>query len=460
METFFNNLHLIQRNGKYIVFNATNTNLICISKNTYRLLTDLQAGMSYEESAIKYSLDIIQIKTLISKLGAKREQVHTSVPIISNVKPVINRITLHVSNDCNLRCKYCYAAGGNYNMPTGMMSLNTAKMFVDFCIRTFSKIDNIVFFGGEPFLNPKAIEYICSTFLQMKKGGRIDYYPKFGAITNGTINTGHTYSLINQYFSFLTISIDGPQEINDQNRVDCNGNGSYDRIVKFIKNVKSISNISIKYEATFTKQHKEKGYTHSLIDHFIYSNFGIKGEVINEQSFELDSNKSNNGKLIDVNLVSDETFMDILSSIVYKKSKTMCALCRDIIAISINGDIYPCHMNVGEENCCLGNIVSNNIFNDQDNYTRVQRGLKKKFKDNPKCNNCWAEKICGGCSRLWFYNPQKQIYNEFPNEYLCESNKEYLEDILYQIVCIRQDKKRWQGFIEKLMSNKKRILSQ
>ena len=88
METFFNNLHLIQRNGKYIVFNATNTNLTCISKNTYRLLTDLQAGMSYEESAIKYSLDIIQIKNLISKLGAKREQVHTSVPIISNVKPV------------------------------------------------------------------------------------------------------------------------------------------------------------------------------------------------------------------------------------------------------------------------------------------------------------------------------------------------------------------------------------
>ena len=57
----------------------------------------------------------------------------------------IHRITLHISNDFNLRCKYCYANGGNYNLHRHLMTKETAKDFYDFCINNFHHIEKIVF---------------------------------------------------------------------------------------------------------------------------------------------------------------------------------------------------------------------------------------------------------------------------------------------------------------------------
>jgi hypothetical protein len=42
-----------------------------------------------------------------------------------SAKKSIGRMTLHVSNDCNLRWKYCYANGGNYNLSKELMSYKT-----------------------------------------------------------------------------------------------------------------------------------------------------------------------------------------------------------------------------------------------------------------------------------------------------------------------------------------------
>ena len=75
----------------------------------------------------------------------KDELVNESVVDLPTVQSDMHRITVCVANDCNLRCKYCYAQGGNYGSSRKLMDESTAREFVDFCIRNFGKVERVLF---------------------------------------------------------------------------------------------------------------------------------------------------------------------------------------------------------------------------------------------------------------------------------------------------------------------------
>lgn len=50
-------------------------------------------------------------------------------------------VKIHVSNDCNLRCKYCYAKGGNYGKDSSLMAMETAKKIVQ-CLKKIKCLKN------------------------------------------------------------------------------------------------------------------------------------------------------------------------------------------------------------------------------------------------------------------------------------------------------------------------------
>ena len=54
------------------------------------------------------------------------------------------------------------------------MSYSTADSFIDFCRFHFDQIENIVFFGGEPLLNIKIIDYVCNSFESLYEKGKIN----------------------------------------------------------------------------------------------------------------------------------------------------------------------------------------------------------------------------------------------------------------------------------------------
>lgn len=205
------------------------------------------------------------------------------------IKPLRNRhlhrVTVCVSNDCNLRCKYCYAQGGNYGLSRSLMTKAEAIKFVDFCCKYYDRIDNILFFGGEPLLNHNIISFICDCFKEKATKG-IFPLPVFSIITNGTICSQEIISLIRNHISCITVSIDGPQTINDENRVFPNGIGSYDKIALFINTCKQISQLHIQYEATYTMAHIMNHISKIDIQQHMDTTFGIKGFVVNEESLD------------------------------------------------------------------------------------------------------------------------------------------------------------------------------
>lgn len=359
----------------------------------------------------------------------------------------LHRVTVCVSNDCNLRCRYCYAQGGNYGSVRTLMSKGEATKFIDFCCKHYDKIDNILFFGGEPLLNHHIISFICSSFKQKVSEG-VFPLPTFSIITNGTICTPEVISLFRNHISSVTVSIDGPKIINDTNRIFPNGAGSYDKIAYFIDQCKQISTLRIQYEATFTLDHIKTRVSKIDIQQHMDKVFGIKGFVVNEDSLASrtviqDLKSITKDSLISTNFECLPTdFWQIVEIIVCKKEHSFCGILHDRFTISTKGDILPCQMLLGENN----NIVSN--IDDVFAIDKI-KSSSHTFKDNSSCKKCWCFKICGGCPIPKFYSNNRQ-FSKLPNSESCEVTRSCIRECLALLYMTYTDKELKPLFIKKV----------
>ena len=119
------------------------------------------------------------------------------------------------------------------------MTWETAKKAIDF-LREHS-VDspevNIGFYGGEPLLEfpllKKAVEYSEQQF----EGKKLT----FNITTNGTLLNDEMIYFFQDHDVSLMISLDGPKEINDKNRVFANGKGTFDTVAKQISRIREIA---------------------------------------------------------------------------------------------------------------------------------------------------------------------------------------------------------------------------
>lgn len=450
-------VHLIKgENNENILFYYPTFGLLAINDMVYSILQKLRNKVPKEELIRDFSISEIQLSKLLNSLNNSLSDCQNIEEEKKYDGRYIKRITLHVSNDCNLRCRYCYASGGSYQLPRKLMTQEMASDFLSFCFNSFDNIGSIVFFGGEPLMNVEVINYICEKFTSYYKESKISYLPKFGIITNGTIVNEAILQLIQKYITTITVSIDGPKDVNDYNRKFANGNGSYEKIAKFICEVKEKTPICPEYEATYTPYHEEKGMEEIDQKSFFKKEFDINGSVIREMNFmdfsegsylkmrEKDSIRQENG------LSFPEGFFSIVNALLYKKSKEMCLVGDHTVAISVDGDIYPCHLNTGMKNVSLGNINENNIFNQKEYYIEKFPYLQSIRKDNASCMSCWAQRLCGGCTYKWFFDEKKKEYSIFPNFRSCESNRKHIEQILILITHLKRSEKKWSELLELL----------
>lgn len=449
-KNILSSMHIVAGNGVNVVYDMESMNLLKVNNLTYKILEALKKGMDVTEIEAKYQTSGIQISRLLESLNSGKECGNS--PLCPPSERTVERITLHVSNDCKLRCKYCYANGGSYNQNRALMSLETAEQFVDFCSENFDKVGFIVFFGGEPLLNVPVMKYICAEFSRRHTHGLIKFMPEFGMITNGTLLNDDILHFIRDNLSFVTVSIDGIGEMNDANRIFANGKGSYPKIQAFIHTLKTHTKVHIRYEATYTQYHIDKGISTWEVSQGIENEFGITGEVIEELSvqncgsqdfwhdFSFEKWKQEGSYIF------PEGFWSILDAINQKRPKLMCGIAHTIFAVATNGDIYPCHINTGEPSNRLGNISGTHIFNSPQ---MRQARFPVNVEHNETCKSCWANKICGGCSRTWFYDEEKKKYLPSPKSELCQKNKQHLENILLLMAAIRSDAALWKELVEK-----------
>ena len=320
---------------------------------------------------------------------------------------VVKALCLHVSHDCNLRCKYCFASTGDFGTGQRMtMSFDTAKKAIDWVVAKSGKRRNIEvdFFGGEPLMAmdtvKRTVEYARS--LEEKH----DKVFRFTITTNGILLDDETIDYINREMSNVVLSLDGRGEVNDRMRPTVNGKGSYEIIVpKFQKLVAGRGTKDYYVRGTFTRDNLDfskdvlhmgdLGFRHVSVepcsgpadDPFAIPEEDLSrvGEEYEKLARALMDRKDLNFFHFNVDLAQGPCVIKRLRG---------CGAGCEYVAITPDGDIYPCHQFVGKEEFRMGSVHDSSFdmaisgqFAQQNVYTR------------PACRECWARFYCsGGCS--------------------------------------------------------------
>ena len=348
----------------------------------------------------------------------------------------IKAMCLNVAHDCNLRCEYCFAAKGDFSRGRMLMSLDTAKKAIDFLIENSGSRHNLEldFFGGEPLMNFDVVKETVKYARSLEKKYNKNF--RFTITTNGLLLTDDKIDFINKEMSNVVLSLDGRKEVNDRLRVTPNMKGSYDAIVpKYQKLVKERNGKDYYVRGTFT--------THNL--DFTNDVMHMKSLGFDQLSIEpvvSDTKLEYSIKEKDIPRVFDE--YETLSKEIIKQRKNdnyfnffhfmidldqgPCAIKRlrgcgcgnEYIAVTPEGDIFPCHQFVSNDDFKMGNL-NDKTFN---------KDMKKMFSKanvytKETCKNCWAKFYCSGGCNANNYEYEGSILK--PHKTACELEKKRLE---------------------------------
>ena len=345
----------------------------------------------------------------------------------------IKALCLHVSHDCNLRCQYCFASTGDFGTGRRMtMDVETAKKAVDFVVERSGGRRNIEidFFGGEPLMAMETVkatvEYARSLENEHNKNFR------FTITTNGVLLSDENIEYINREMSNAVLSLDGRRSVNDKLRKTVSGGGSYEVILpKFQKLVSGRGEKDYYLRGTFTRHNKDfaadvlhiadQGFRHVSVEPVVGGpdcDYSFREEDLPDILAEYERLASELVKRDDVNFFHFN--VDLSQGPCVIKRLRGCGAGCEYVAITPEGDIYPCHQFVGNEEYKLGSL-HDGTFNME--LSRKFAGLNVYTR--PDCQDCWAKFYCsGGCSasNLLVNGDIKK-----PNRFGCEMQRKRLE---------------------------------
>ncbi len=465
-----NEFHVIESGDENVLFHSPTLTLFRVDHYGARIIKDYIQGMTSKEISLKHNIREKSIHQLFEKLQ-RIQTLKEEIDLKQQDDEVKNRkisLMMNVSNDCNLRCKYCYADGGTYGGKHSLMKMETAIKTIDVMYKYFDEIAAITFFGGEPTLNIKVIQNFCNYLDTLFKNGKIINTPTLGMVTNGIIHTSDVIETVKRYNILVTISVDGTKEINDQLRVHPDGSGTFDEIKEAFFLFKEHTGRTPDIEATFTQLHLDNGLnlmglTDYLTKEFNFRyNTGVIADVLVPKEHPLYISH----KFDDIFLKAASESIDSLATgslrgsfhfieglvplITKKPSAYLCPIGITTYAISVDGDIYPCHLFVNKPEFKMGNVYTVDFENPDEKYLNVFNNLSQYIKkdNNPICRKCWARGLCKGCPASMYF--MTGDISKIPPETYCAYRKRNIENSLIQISRIQNDPIKWRSFVNRM----------
>ena len=326
----------------------------------------------------------------------------------------LQALVLNITNQCNLACTYCYEFGADkIATPAGkpkFMTLETAKTSVDFLLRKSGTREavHITFFGGETLMNfpllRQVVEYACET--AEAQGRKIT----FSLTTNATLLTDEIIAFLSDNGIGVTVSMDGPPDLQDKHRVYKSGKGSYaviePRLRKLIANHKTRA---ITARVTLTDgvtdvirifRHLKEDLGFHEVGFAPVTNSGEQDYMIDDggmdevlrQFHELADEwleYALRGQMHGFTNVS-ETISELIQGV--NKSHP-CGAGLGLLGVSPSGDLSPCHRFTDADTHTLGHISTDIDQEKREDF--LSRGhVEAKYE----CQSCWARPLCaGGC---------------------------------------------------------------
>lgn len=321
-----------------------------------------------------------------------------------------------VTEQCNLRCDYCYIYKN-----AKKMSEETAKRSVDFLIENSTTTDGrlfICFFGGEPLLEPELVALTADYALEEAAKRSLDM--RFSMTTNATLIDDKRLNLLKKYNISPTFSLDGIGEAHDRHRKTIAGRGSFKYIernlLRLLELPFSTIRLTVAPETTRALPDSirwliDKGFKRISISPVVEAEWDAAAlsdyydawlEIYDIQAKLLRADPKD---FRVSNIFS--MHMDLKSP---ESREFGCGAARNMVAIDSSGNLYPCHRYVGylknDPSAQIGNVFDGYDDKQRDLYISANRiethrgcgeGLFSDAteKDQRKCSNCSLIGNCG-----------------------------------------------------------------
>ena len=441
-------IHKYFLNGYYIVIDTNSGAVHIVDELAYRILdffTEKLAGECPDEVIATLEnegfdrQDIIdtyaELKALCDDDSLFPEDTYRPFADMLTEAP-IKSMCLNIAHDCNLRCEYCFAAQGDFGHGRKLMPFEVGKAAIDFLIKHSANRHNLEldFFGGEPLMNFDVVKQVVEYARSVEKEHNKNF--RFTITTNGVLLDDDSIDFINREMSNVVLSLDGRKEVNDRLRPTVNKKGSYDIIVpKYQKLVEARGDKEYYVRGTFTKYNLDFADDVMHLNKLGFDQISVEPVVTDPELPYALTEK-------DLPAIAEE--YEKLSKLLIERKKNgtgfnffhfmidldqgPCAIKRlrgcscgnEYVAVTPEGDIYPCHQFVGMDEWKMGSVLDDSV-----NIEMKKMFSKANIYSKEECADCWAKFYCsGGC------NANNMQYNNTifkPHKLSCALEQKRLE---------------------------------
>jgi uncharacterized protein len=230
--------------GEFLVFNTFTDSRAVVNEELKRVMERAEGNVPLKLDEIDYLNQLRELGIMVDdEMDEDRELQYWFQKF--RYDPSILKITILTTYACNLRCTYCFQEGLH---PPSSMDRKTSRKVIPWIsekLRTLlPRTLELVFYGGEPLMNPKAIRFISRGISEITKSMGIQL--NISIITNGVLLDGQLVDLLLPLgLKEIKVTLDGDREAHDAKRPHRNGDGTFDTILHNLLRIKGKVSISI-----------------------------------------------------------------------------------------------------------------------------------------------------------------------------------------------------------------------
>lgn len=390
-EIFF--IDRINSENEAIVYVPLRSFLAVIKKEMVEIIKD-------DNSAIANAFfDLINKKELINPY-----ELHS---IATHIAPTLS---IPVTNNCNLKCKYCYFRAGDEDKKQ-VQSKEEIKSYIDAYLKKVDEypvrnkdnfIDISIAGGGEPtvaFDNFKYTVLYCEEAFSNK-----GLKPRFNMPTNCAYGSEIREFIANHFYQ-LSLSLDGPQFIQDLHRPFANGKSSYETVME---TAKYYYDRKVHFAFRATVSNYSVNYLKEILDFF---NSEFPGKTVGFEPMNLFGRAVNNLELLPPN---EEVYSEKLLEAydyAYKKGiaiRTAGTGKFDQLRTIFCGAVGIPNWTITPEgritSCTRDNLPKVFSFGEYDKETKkiiideekIGQIRKMNIFNYPECTDCFCKYNCAG----------------------------------------------------------------
>lgn len=395
--------------GRTVIYNPSSERGILVAgAGIRRILRYCHEGQSIGYIAKRLSLSLKDMAGIVKKMA------DYEILSLRGYKPALFRpenqswirVWVHITNACNLACRYCYV-----NKDGSKMDKAIVRKLVDALIRSVSGHKDIrrimyTLAGGEPLTNLAAVKEVLA-YSQIK-ARRSGIGRTVAVITNGTILNSGILALIKHNNAGISVSVDGLDRMN-VNRMFRNGR---DSTVVILRNIDRLIKSGTRPFILITLTPENLKGLPAFTRYLLERKLGFSFSLVRDPSVSLRM-KAYSQEVIRVLMGCYDLMEELLPRRPYylrhkfenisltSHNRRGCSLGRRSFVVSHDGNVYLCQMDVGSSRKIatvadadiLGRVRAQTVYPELNEY--------QDAKDYPGCFSCgWKYQCAGGCPLL------------------------------------------------------------